>query len=229
MLPGKKNVINDKLKEFEDDFNTNGYRGPVKVEDQGTTSSPTSLPGPENMIPLTQLQADVSPRSPPESASISDRLLRKKSASYEKSLSLNGVSQIGDLPVMPYCLRQAQDSSMDGPFAPPTAGNFLPPHTIDTLSHTSFSAALAPHLEPVFDTTFRPALPVGATMHGPITFSQCPVTGSPHADMPVPMPQSHSDASVFVPVPYETPYAFQNEHSQTNWIQHGQRNPHGYS
>lgn len=222
----KKTVIHDRLKEFDDDINANGYGHPFKSDEQGATPSPTSLPGPENMMPQTQLDADVSPRSFPDSTSMSDRLLRKKSASsYEKPLSLNGVPQIGDLPVMPWCLRQAQDVSVIGPFAPPTAGNFPPPHSADLLSHSVFTGAVASTLGPVFDATFRSALPVDGTMPGPIPYSHLPVSDGQQGDMPTAL----TDTTVFTPVSYGASYSFPNEHSHVGWIQHGQRDHHGYS
>lgn len=227
----KKTVIHDKLRDFENDIDANGYGETPQGqgEDEGVVASPTSLPGPENMMPQTHLELDVSPRSLPDSASMSDRLLRKKSASsYEKSLSLNGVSQLGDLPVMPWCLRQAQDSSMEGPFAPPTAGNLPPPHSADQPSQSVFTESIAPNLGPVFDATFRSALPVDGTMPGPIPYNHMPASEGQQVGMPAALPSTHADATVFAPVSYESPYPF-NEPSHATWIQHGHRDPHAYS
>ncbi|KAK6067711.1 GNAT family protein [Seiridium cupressi] len=205
-----RNVIKDKLKEFEDDFNGDSHQGSVKGEEQGVTSSPTNLPGMDNVIPQTGY------------------LQKKSTSSYEKSMSLNGVSHIGDLPVIPYCLRQAQDSSSEGPFAPPTAGDFPPPRIVDSPTHQTFDASMAPNLGPVFDTTFRSALPVDSSLHGPIAYGHCTIPpDSPQVGMPTQMPPYHTDTSAFIsPV---SSYAFHNEQPQATWIQHGQRMPHAYS
>ncbi|KAM0812662.1 hypothetical protein AB5N19_12653 [Seiridium cardinale] len=224
-----RNVIKDKLREFEDDFNRDSHQGSVKGEEQGVTPSPTNLPGMDNVIPQTRYREDVSAKSLTDSACISNRYLQKKStSSYEKSMSLNGVSHIGDLPVIPYCLRQAQDSSSEGPFAPPTAGDFPPPRIVDSPIHQTFDASMAPNMGPVFDATFRSALPVDSSLHGPIAYSQCTIPpDSPQIGMPTQMPPYHTDTSAFIsPV---SSYAFHNEQPHATWIQHGQRMPHAYS
>lgn len=224
-----KTTIIDKIRDFEDDINTNGYLE-AKDEDQGTTPSPTSLPGPDNIMPQTQLDATISPRSLDDTSSISDRFLRKKSASYnEKAMSLNGVSQIGDLPVpvMPYCLRQAQDSSLEGPFAAPTIGNYSPTHLMDIQEQQPaalFNSALAPTMGPIFDG-FRSAIPIDPTMHNSMTYSQPPASQIPQ-HIPTPMHSNPNDGGIFVP--YEANY-YPSEQAQTPWIQQSQRNPHIYS
>ncbi|ETS76310.1 hypothetical protein PFICI_11697 [Pestalotiopsis fici W106-1] len=226
------NVIQEKIKEFEEDMNSGNHPGSVKAEDHGPTPSPTNLPGMDNMIPQTQVGVNVSPKSLSDSASISEKYLRKKSTSFERPMGYNGVSQIADLPVMPYCLRQAQDTSLDGPFAPPTTGNFNSIHFMDHSAQPSFSPAIAPNMGPVFEAAFRSALPVDATMHGPMhgtmTYNHCPVTEGPQSDMQTAMAPYHTDENIFVT--QGTPYAFPNEQQHHSpWVQHPIRDPHSYT
>ncbi|KAI0168418.1 hypothetical protein BJ166DRAFT_256381 [Pestalotiopsis sp. NC0098] len=226
------NVIHDKIKEFEEDIANGNHPNTMKPEEHGATPSPTSLPGMDNMIPQTQVEVDVSPKSLSDSASISDKYLRKKSASFEKPMNYGGVSHIADLPVLPYCLRQAQDTSLDGPFAPPTTGNFNAAinsaHLMDHSAQQSYGPSLAPNLGPVFEAAFRTTMPVDAAMHGAMTYSQIPVTEGPQSDMSTPMQPYHTDENMYVA--QGTPYGFPNEqHHQTPWVQHAIRDPNAYS
>ncbi|KAF7535209.1 hypothetical protein G7054_g5541 [Neopestalotiopsis clavispora] len=228
------NVIQEKIKEFEEDMMSGNHPGSVKAEDHGPAPSPTNLPGMDNMIPQAQVEVNnVSPKSLSDSTSISEKYLRKKSTSFERPTSFNGVSQIADLPVMPYCLRQAQDTSLDGPFAPPTTGNFNSIHFMDHSAQQSFSPAIAPNMGPVFEAAFRSAMPVDATtmhntMHGQITYNHCPVTEGPQSDMQAAMTPYHTDENIFVTS--GTPYAFPNEQQHhTPWVQHPMRDPHAYT
>jgi hypothetical protein len=230
----KGNVIQEKIKEFEEDMMSGNHPGSVKAEDHGPAPSPTNLPGMDNMIPQAQVEVNnVSPKSLSDSTSISEKYLRKKSTSFERPTSFNGVSQIADLPVMPYCLRQAQDTSLDGPFAPPTTGNFNSIHFMDHSAQQSFSPAIAPNMGPVFEAAFRSAMPVDATtmhntMHGQITYNHCPVTEGPQSDMQAAMTPYHTDENIFVTS--GTPYAFPNEQQHhTPWVQHPMRDPHAYT
>ncbi|KAI1867032.1 hypothetical protein JX265_007608 [Neoarthrinium moseri] len=228
-------VIHEKLKEFDIQSGNVDRIGAVKSEDRNGTPSPT-LPGPNDILPDSQLDAEVSPSSFADSASISDRFLRKKSVSspYEKLPMYSGVvpnMQVAEAPsVMPYCLQQARASSPTGPFAAPTASNhqpsYIPPNSsingpTPVPTHSTFALSMGP----IFDTSIRPTVFTDAAMPQSMTMNHYPVGEStPQPSMQTPMVPGHN-----VYESYGPPYNFQNEHTQGPWLQHGQRDPHGYS
>jgi hypothetical protein len=218
------------MKEFENDSYTFNRGTSVKDEDQGATPSPTALPSMNNMIPQMHAEVNISPKRLTDPVSISDRYLRKKSPfSYDRAMSYSAVSQPGELPVMPYCLRQAQDWSSDGPFAPPTIGNFHPTHMFDfsTQQLLTPSVTTAPNMGVVFEAAFRSALPVDNTMHGQIAYSQCPVSENPQSHIPTSLPPYHAEENLFIP--QGPTYTFPNEHLQTSWIPQEHRGPLEYN
>lgn len=162
----------------------------------------------------------------PDSASISDRLLKKKPAGYEKTRSNHNdilPSSVMDPPVMPYCLRQARGSSPEGPFAAPTSGNHQTPEDQTSTPLPAAGGNTVLDMRLFLDNADTNSTTLDRITPIPIVFGNygAATEGSTHAQIQMPIVPSHTDSNVFDP--YTSTYVYSNEHPQLQWGYPGQR------